>query len=159
MKTEKRESKGVGSRFCGTSMLQYGLDPAPAPAPPFQDPQSTSPTSHTTTDQTHPLPLFMHANLLKHSYRPRLENPIRIHPPSDPRPGRCNKRHIPAGLDTVSGGAQEVVGWGFCRRRLAFRARGRAWRWGTAEGRRRMGGSAEWRTCSFCGRRMCTVVC
>jgi alpha 1,2-mannosyltransferase len=90
--------------FCGAAMLQYGISP---PRPEYSDP----------SDPTHPEPLFVHANLLKHMGGVR-QNEV-FHQTrrlslaqDDVRPLYGDGKKAP--LDIVVGGAREVSGRGLC---------------------------------------------
>ncbi|CAN8097944.1 unnamed protein product [Discula destructiva] len=98
--------------FCGAAMLQYGLD---APPPSHQDP----------SDPSHPEPLFVHANLLKHmsGVRPGEAFPLlrRLALSQDDvrveMEAAAGKR---GPLDVVVGGARELAGRGLCSDIWAF---------------------------------------
>lgn len=94
-------------------MLQYGLAPLPA----HQDP----------SDPTHPAPLFVHANLLKHmsGVQPGEAFPLlrRLLPGLDDvraMKGEEGEGGGAAALDAVVGGAREITGRGLCSDVWAF---------------------------------------
>lgn len=99
-------------------MLQYGLEPAPAA---HQD----------VLDPTHPEPLFVHANLLKHMSGARPGNVFnqvrRLSPDQDDV-----RIEWPAGtaLHGVAGGARQVASRGLC---------GDIWSFSTAADKNRPG--------------------
>lgn len=111
--------------FCGAAMLQYGLTP-PAPAPTTTDTDTTDTTSpgHADpADPSHPSPLFVHANLLKHQsgVRPgggvftllRRLSPLQDDVRAEYPPGTA--------LHSVTGGGKSVGGRGLCSDIRAFR--------------------------------------
>lgn len=89
-------------KFCGAAMLQYGLT---APRPGHADPNDTS----------HPEPLFVHANLLKHMSGVRAGGVFtqfrRLAPWQDDV-----RSEYPSGtaLHSISGGGHERGGRGLC---------------------------------------------
>lgn len=125
------DSRGTSVYFCGAAMLQYGLEP----------PRSAY---HDRADPTHPEPLFVHANLLKHmgGARPgKVFNQLRRLAPDqdDVRvvwpPGTA--------LHGVAGGARQVAAKGLCGDVWAFGAQEGATRVETVETKQVYGGLME----------------
>lgn len=100
------------SVFCGSAMLQYGLD---APDDPGQVP-----------GRSHPPPLFVHANLIKHQTgaRPASGTAFSLVRRLSPLQDDVRAEYATAAaapLDGVAGGAKEVGGRGLCSDIVAFR--------------------------------------
>lgn len=90
-------------------MLQYGLDP---PRDGHADP----------ADPSHPEPLFVHANLLKHMSGVRPGDVFTLF--RRLVPGQDDARtdyHAATALNSVAGGGTTVVGRGLCSDIVAFR--------------------------------------
>lgn len=100
-----------GDVFCGAAMLQYGIDP---PRAAHAEPGS---------DPSHPEPLFVHANLLKHMSGVRkglvFDRMRRLSPAQDDvRAAYGDGERGPLG--GVAGGAREISGRGLCSDIWAF---------------------------------------
>lgn len=90
-------------------MLQYGLDP---PRDGRADP----------ADPSHPEPLFVHANLLKHMSGVRPGDVFNLFRRLVPALDDVRTEHRPAtALHSVTGGGSSVAGRGLCSDIIAFR--------------------------------------
>ncbi|KAJ4393932.1 hypothetical protein N0V93_003149 [Gnomoniopsis smithogilvyi] len=100
--------RGQGDLFCGAAMLQYGIAPPPTK---YQD----------SSNPTHPEPLFVHANLLKHMSGVKQGQAF-------PHLRRLSLTQDDVrvdgqtALDSVVGGAQQISGRGLCSDIWAFRS-------------------------------------
>lgn len=105
-----RLPRGDQDVFCGAAMLQYGIDP---PRPEHTEP----------FEPTHPEPLFVHANLLKHMSGVRQgEVFLQMRRLSlDQDDVRLEYEHgEEEPLDSAVGGAREIRGRGLCSDIWAF---------------------------------------
>ncbi|KAK7736681.1 hypothetical protein SLS53_006888 [Cytospora paraplurivora] len=95
--------------FCGAAMLQYGLSP---PRPGSADP----------SDPSHPPPLFVHANLLKHQGGVRPGGVFTLLRRLSPLQDDVRAEYAPAtALHSVAGSGKAVAGRGLCSEIRAFR--------------------------------------
>ncbi|KAL2287937.1 hypothetical protein FJTKL_04708 [Diaporthe vaccinii] len=94
--------------FCGAAMLQYGLGP---PRDGHADP----------TDPSHPEPLFVHANLLKHMSGVRPGDVFTLFRRLVPGQDDVRTEYRPAtALHSVTGGGSSVAGRGLCSDIIVF---------------------------------------
>lgn len=98
--------RGQEDLFCGAAMLQYGISPPPR-------------KHRDSSDPTHPEPLFVHANLLKHmsGVKPGQAFPLMRRLSLRQDDVRVEGQ---TALDSVVGGARDVRGRGLCSDIWAF---------------------------------------
>ncbi|KAL1882188.1 hypothetical protein Daus18300_000674 [Diaporthe australafricana] len=102
-------NRDSNDNFCGAAMLQYGLSP---PRAEHADP----------ADPSHPEPLFVHANLLKHMSGVRPGNVFTQFRRLVPGQDDVRAEYPPAiALHSVKGGGSSVAGRGLCSDITAFR--------------------------------------